>query len=210
MLELWGTTPRSRGEHLPRAWECLSVNGQAGVGHPSLYCGYRCDSLAPCPEKHQDCDRGGTHVCHDVLRHHLPPKAPEDPHGGGIQGGPGTSETAAHHNEPLSEHQHEGLQHELHLHPQTPAGAGQRWPGRAAQGRDTGLMDACPPPSPHGTRTFSPWGGASGRTSRADSLCTRWTSLMVSGPWPSWSSACSSGPRPVLCPQHTLRPVSHS
>nr|XP_033696419.1 sodium bicarbonate transporter-like protein 11 isoform X4 [Tursiops truncatus] len=161
-------------------------------------------------EKHQDSDRGGTHVCHDVLRHHLPPKAPEDPHGGGIQGGPGTSETAAHHNEPLSEHQHEGLQHELHLHPQTPAGAGQRWPGRAAQGRDTGLMGACPLPSPYGTRTFSPSGGASGRTSPADSLCTHWTSLMaLSGKTKLWANTspppCSST-LPASCPRSLLGP----
>ena len=93
-------------------------------------------TLAPPPEKHQDRHRSGAHICHHDVRHHLPPEAPEDPHRGGIQRSPGPSETAAHRNEPLSEYQH-GLQHELHLHRQTLTGAGQTWPGRAAQGKGT-------------------------------------------------------------------------
>ena len=136
-------------------------------------------TLAPPPEKHQDRHRSGAHICHHDVRHHLPPEAPEDPHRGGIQRSPGPSETAAHRNEPLSEYQH-GLQHELHLHRQTLTGAGQTWPGRAAQGKGTGW--ACPFPSPHSRRTFSPWGRASRRTSPAGSPCTHWTSLTVSAP----------------------------
>lgn len=84
--------------------------------------------------------------------------------------------------------------------------------GRRAEGH--GADGVCPPPSPHSTQTSSPWGRASGRTSPAGSLCIHWTSPTVGGPGPSWSSACNLGPRttrvPVLCPPHTLHPISRS
>lgn len=66
-------------------------------------------------------------------------------------------------------------------------------------------------PSPQSREDFLPMGKGIRRTSPAGSLCTHWTSLTVSAPLTLQSLACSSGPRPGLCPHtHNLHPVSLS
>lgn len=135
------------------------VRGRGGV--PStvqeLQVGFSC--LLP-PEKHQDSHRGGAHVRHHVLGHHFPPEAPEHPHGGRIQGGSGPSEAAAHHGEPVSDPGPKGLQHELHLCAQIPAGTGREGLGRGVGPgpRTSQLTDVCPLPQPLKHKDFLPVG----------------------------------------------------